>query len=294
MTTAKKKILIIAPTLLVAAAAAAFLAMGSDTRGIISYFAWKALSPRSGEGRYCTVNGHRIYYEVHGRGEPLLLLHGGTAFIESFFMQIPDLAGEFRVIAPDSRGHGRSPDSEEPLGYASMAADMAGLLKELKVEKAYVVGWSDGGIIGIDLAFRHPGLVKRLVVIGSNYRADGLTAGSIEFTKSMNADTGGLSDLRDFYRRIAPDPGHWPVLIGKIREMWLGQPQYTPADLARITAPTLIIAGEHDMIRKEHTLEMARLIRGARCEIVPGASHKVPIEKADLINEMIITFLKGR
>ncbi|MBN1534582.1 MAG: alpha/beta fold hydrolase [Spirochaetes bacterium] len=292
MTRTKKRILVIIPALLVAAAAALYVAAGDETRGIISYFAWRALSPRSGEGHYCTLKGHRIYYEIHGSGEPLLLLHGGTAFIESFFMQIPALSSEFRVIAPDSRGHGRSDDVEGPLHYAAMASDMAALLKALEIEDAYVVGWSDGGIIGIDLASRHPDLVKKLVVIGTNYRADGLTAESIEFTRGMRADSPGLSEVRDFYRRIAPDPDRWPQLIGKVRAMWLREPNYTPADLGRITAPTLVIAGEHDMIRREHTLEMCRLIRGARCEIVPGATHKVPIERADLVNGMIVQFLR--
>jgi pimeloyl-ACP methyl ester carboxylesterase len=293
MTPAKKRILIIVPLVIVAAAFAVYIALGKDTREILSYFAWKAFSADSGKGRYADVNGHSIYYEIHGHGEPLLLLHGGTAFIESFYMQIPALAKEFRVIAVDSRGHGRSPDSAKTLGYASMAADMAALLDSLGIRRAFVVGWSDGGIMGIDLAFRRPDLVKRLVAIGANYRADGLTAGEIEKTKTMTADDEGLAPVRDFYGYIAPDPGHWPVLVEKVKAMWLAEPQYTNAELARITAPALIIAGEHDMIRKEHTLEMSRLIRGSRCEIIPGASHRVPLEKPELINGMIISFLRG-
>jgi len=218
--------------------------------------------------------------------------YGGTVFIESFCRQIPALAREFMVIAPDSRGHGRSGDTDAPLSYRTMADDMVQLLRILNIPRAHIVGWSDGGIIGMDIALRHPEMVNRLVLIGANFDVSGLTAKNIESTKKLTPDAPEFAEVRDFYDRIAPEPKRWPVLIDKIKTMWLSQPHYSPNELRRIKSPALIIAGENDVIRESHTKEMARLIRGSRHLIVRGASHLVPIEKYETVNREIIGFLK--
>ena len=292
MTSKSKKILIIVIILVCAVCVGGFLALDKATNGILSYYSWKTTSSDSGKGTYSDINGITLYYEVHGKGEPLLLLHGGTAFIESFCRQIPALAREFMVIAPDSRGHGRSGDTDAPLSYRTMADDMVQLLKILNIPRAHIVGWSDGGIIGMDIALRHPEMVNKLVLIGANFDVSGLAAEYIESTKKLTPDAPEFAEVRDFYNRIAPEPKRWPVLIDKIKTMWLSQPHYSPNELRRIKSPALIIAGENDVIRESHTKEMARLIRGSRHLIVPGASHLVPIEKYETVNREIIGFLK--
>lgn len=287
-----KKTIAIIVVVVLAVFIAGFYLFDNTTKGMIAYYAWKAMSSDSGKGSYGDINGIKLYYEVHGKGEPILLLHGGTVFIESFYLQIPPLAREFMVIAPDSRGHGRSGDTDSPLSYSAMASDMVQLLKKLGIPRAHVVGWSDGGIIGIDLALRHPEMVNRLVLIGANFDVAGLTAENVESTRKMTPDSPQFAEVRDFYNRIAPDPKHWPVLINKIRKMWLSQPHYSRQDLQRIKSPTLIIAGENDVIREAHTLEMSRFIKGSQHLIIPKASHLVPIEQYETVNREIIGFLK--
>ena len=291
-TISKKKIIIIVTALLIAAPVIGYFAAGRDTRGLINYYAWKAFSTESGTGHRVTINDITLYYEIHGSGKPLLLMHGGLVFIESFYNQIPALAKEFMVIAPDSRAHGRSTDSARPLSYKLMAKDMAALLEKLKMKNVAVVGWSDGGIIGLDLAMNHPELVSKLVVIGTNFRTDGMTAEGLDMTKKMSPDTTELKPARDFYQKIAPEPGRWPVFVDKIKTMWLTQPNYTPADLNKIGAPALIILGEKDSIRKEHGEEMQRNIPGSKLLIIKGASHFVGMEKPDELNRAVIDFLK--
>jgi pimeloyl-ACP methyl ester carboxylesterase len=288
----KKKIIIIVSALLIAAPIIGYIAIGRDTRGLINYYAWKTFGRESGTGQRVPIDDITLYYEIHGSGKPLLLLHGGLVFIESFYNQIPALAKEFMVIAPDSRAHGRSTDSARPLSYKLMAKDMVALLEKLKLKNVAVVGWSDGGIIGLELAMNHPGLVRKLVVIGTNFRTDGMTAESLDMTKKMSPDTEELKPARDFYQRISPDPGRWPVFLEKVKTMWLSQPNYTPADLKKIGAPTLIILGEKDAIRKDHGEEMQRNIPGSKLLIIKEASHFVGMEKPDELNRAIIDFLR--
>ncbi len=288
----KKKILIVLAALVIAAPVIAYFAAGRETRGIINYYAWKTFSRDSGTGQRFPVNDISLYYEVHGSGKPVLLMHGGLVFIESFYNQIPALAKEFKVIAPDSRAHGRSTDTARPLSYRQMALDMAVLLEKLKLKKVDIVGWSDGGIIGLDLAMNRPDLVNKLVVIGTNFNTAGLDPKGVEETKKMTPETAELKPARDFYERVAPDPGRWPVFFEKVRTMWLTQPDYAPSDLKKIGAPTLIILGEKDSIKRDHGEEMQRLIPGSRFLIIKGASHFVGMEKPDELNKAILDFLK--
>ncbi len=288
----KKKIIIIAAALLIATPVIAYFAAGSETRGIINYYAWKTFNSNSGGGHRVPINDITLYYEIHGSGNPLLLMHGGLVFIESFYSQIPALAKEFMVVAPDSRAHGRSTDTARPLSYRQMAQDMAALLEKLKLKKVDIVGWSDGGIIGLDLAMNRPELVNRLVVIGANFRTDGMTQESLDMTGKMTPDTAEIKPARDFYERIAPDPGRWPVFLEKVKAMWLTQPNYSAMELGRIKAPTLIILGEKDSIRKDHGEELQRTIPGSQLLIIKGASHFVGMEKPDELNKAIIDFLK--
>lgn len=244
------------------------------------------------EAGYAKVNDIVMYYEVHGEGEPLLLLHGGTGRIESFDHQIPVLAEHYRVIAPDSRAHGRTTDSDKPLSYALMADDMLELLDLLEVNKVHVVGWSDGGNIGLDLAINHPERVGKLVVIGANFSPDGLNDELVDWVEKATAETWSAGS-HELYKKHAPDPSHWPVFIDKIKAMWLTQPNYTREELARVQAPTLVMVGENEeVVRQEHTEEMHQILPNADLKIIPNTGHLAPIEKPEEVNEAILEFLK--
>ena len=245
-------------------------------------------------GQFIQLNGIRLYYETYGPASSsnvVLLLHGGTASIESFFNQIPVLAKNYRVIAPDSRGQGRTQDSDQPITYDSMAADMVALLHHLQLANVNVVGWSDGGIIALDMAMHHPELVKKLVAIGTNYRVDGTTE---DFRTSVktNGPNDHLPFLIDNYKQLTPDgSNHWPVVYGKLQSMWLNSPNFSEQDLAKVSCPALIMIGDHDIIKPEHSVRLYQILPKGQLCVVPNASHFGPVEKPELVNGIILTFL---
>jgi pimeloyl-ACP methyl ester carboxylesterase len=272
---------------LVAAAAFGWARYDRANVGIPDFYLWKALAGKAHGGGRADVDGVRIYYETFGHGPPVLVLHGGTAFLETMHYQIVDLASDHLVVAPDSRGHGRSTDGPGPLRYADMADDMVGLMDRLHIAKADVVGWSDGGIIGLDLAMRHPERVGRIVAIGANFDVAGL----VDPTASPPADSAAVAGGRDFYRRVSPTPDRWPAFYAEVVRMWRSEPHYSIADLGRIRSPVLVIAGEHDAIRRDHTDALARAIPGARELIIPNASHMAPLESPRIVDAAIRAFL---
>lgn len=188
----------------------------------LDYMMWKALSSDAGKGAYTQIGESKIYYEIHGSGEPLLLLHGGFSSIDSFYKQVPSLANHYRVIAVDSRGHGRSTDTAESLSYESMSADAAGLLEQLEIHNIRVVGWSDGGVVGLDLAMNNPGLVSKLVTFGSNFHYDGLIPDELSDAE-YSADGELLDFSRTSYQAISPHLEKWPVFVKKTLTMWATQ-----------------------------------------------------------------------
>jgi pimeloyl-ACP methyl ester carboxylesterase len=254
-----------------------------SVRRVLGLYIWKSIS----SSQYIAPDGARIYYETYGNGPPVLVMHGGLGSIESMSYQIRALAKSHFVIAPDSRGHGRSSDSNAPLSYALMSDDMAGLIDHLKLDQVDVVGWSDGAIIGLDLAMRHPNQVNRLVAISANFNVSGLM-GSSSTTESSDTE---IPPPPLHYRLLAPDPAHWPVFYRKVVEMWQTQPHYTTSDLSHIKAPTLVIAGEFDAVRRDHTDQLAKAIPKSQEFIVQGAGHGVPYEKSGIVNSAILRFL---
>lgn len=255
--------------------------------GVPSFYLWKKVSGQAHGGNYANLDGVKIYYETYGKGPPVVVLHGGLAFLETMHYQITTLASDHFVVAIDSRGHGRSSDGPGPLHYAAMTDDVVGVMDRLHITKADVVGWSDGGIIGLDLAMRYPDRIRKLVTIGANFDVSGL----IKPASPVPADSAALAGLRDFYRHVSPTPQNWPSFYAKVQRMWATEPHYSIADLNKIHSPVLVIAGEHDLIRRDHTDELARAIPGARELIVPGASHFVPLEDPEAIDPAIRTFL---
>jgi pimeloyl-ACP methyl ester carboxylesterase len=263
--------------------AAAFYAINRAGAGKPAFYVWETISSEAHGGKYANINGIRIYYKTYGDGLPVLVLHGGPGFIEEMHYQIKALAAKRFVVAADSRGQGRSTDSDVPLSYALMADDMLKLLDDLKIAEVDVVGWSDGGIIGLDLAMHHPERIRRLVTIGANYDVDGLTYKPVFDRK--------IPPIPGFYERNAPDPAHWPVIYEKVITMQGKLPHYSADDLSKITAPTLVMAGEFDVIRREHTDQLAKAIPNGQEDIVEGATHTLPLEKPEIVNSHIFRFL---
>jgi pimeloyl-ACP methyl ester carboxylesterase len=219
---------------------------------------------------YAPANGLNMYYETHGDGPPLLLLHGGSGSIPEKW--IPFFAPPFRVIAPEQMGHGRTADLvDRPFHYHEMAEDTVELMRQLGIERAVVVGYSDGGIIGLDMAIHHPERVAKLAVTGANARFEGYTTENQEFVRSFDPWSEPVSEK---YAQLSPDGAeHWPVVLERLKTMWAAEPSFTNEELQSIDAPTLLVIGDRDIVTPEHAVEMFRTITGARLCVVPNAGH---------------------
>lgn len=267
--------------------AAAFVAIVGAavylTNRPMPFSVWKIVGGKAHGGEFLNTGNVQIYYETYGAGPPVLVLHGGLGYIGSMGHQIRALAKSHFVVAADSRGHGRSTDTAKPLSYSLMSGDMLALLDHLQIAQSDVVGYSDGGIVALDLALNHPERVRRLVVIGANYDVDGLVE---------SPTSGAPIPAQPFaYRLFARDPAYWPILYHKVVTMWQTQPHYTSNDLNHIEAPTLIMAGEFDVVRREHTDSLTKLIPNAQEIIVQGATHSLPFDKFKMVNATILKFL---
>jgi pimeloyl-ACP methyl ester carboxylesterase len=243
-------------------------------------------------GHYASLNGIRMYYETYGKGPALVLLHGGAGSGAQFEKQIPALSRTFRLIVPDACAQGRSTDRPGPLSYDAMAEDVRALLDHLHVRRADVLGWSDGGVVALDLAMRHPERVDHVVTFGANFRADGLNAPDVAWNRTATAADFG-PEMRAFYVSVAPDSSHYEAAMNKVIALWRDEPNWNPADLGRIRARTLVVAGEHDVVRRDHTEALARAIPGSVLWIVPAASHSVLQEQPAVVNPRILAFLSA-
>ena len=211
------------------------------------------------ESGMAPVNDIQMYYAVYGEGEPVLLIHGGLGNADVWGFQVPALAESHKVIVADSRGHGRSTRSDKPFSYDLMADDYLALLDHLRIDKVALVGWSDGGIIGLDIAIRHPERLSRLFAFAANYTAEGFNASAAD-DQTFNAY---IARAGKDYARLSPTPDEFDAFVAQISEMWATQPNYTEDQLRAITVPTVIFDGDHDeAIEPAHTAEMAELIPG--------------------------------
>ena len=262
-----------------------------------------ATRPETG---YAEIGDLRMYYEIHGAGEPLLLLHGAYMTADMFGPLLSGLAEDRQVIVPELRGHGRTADVEGPITYEVMADDSAGLLRHLGLESADVVGYSMGAGTATQHAIRHPGTVRRLVIASASYTYDGMQPELIEMVPSITPEMFAGSPMEQEYRRIAPDPDDFPGLVAKLKEL-----DSTPFDWTEgvrgIEAPTLIIVGDADVVRLEHAVELFRILGGghmgdmaglaeSRLAVLPGTTHFIPpgsgmLDRADWMLPMIRTFL---
>ncbi|MGE5382029.1 MAG: alpha/beta fold hydrolase [Omnitrophica WOR_2 bacterium] len=251
----------------------------------------------SAVGKYAEVNGIKVYYEIYGEGEPLLLLHGNGGSIESFIYQIPELAKHFKVIAVDSRAQGRTTDADQEISYALMASDMAGLIDKLNLGKVNVVGWSDGGNIGLEMAYAYPEKVLKVVACGANYTHENFIAppDSAVMDKDdplVKKTSELLKRSTTSIQRLSPDTLRIPLIKKKLGDLMEKYPNFTPAQLKTIKVPFLIIAGDHDLINLNHTISLFTSLPKAELFIVPHATHVVLIENPELINSEVIRFLK--
>jgi pimeloyl-ACP methyl ester carboxylesterase len=252
---------------------------------------------------YAAVNDLEMYFEVHGAGEPLLLLHGAMGTIESCFTELlPRLAARHEVIAAELQGHGHTADIERPLSYDQLADDAVALLRALDVTKADVVGYSLGGAVGLATAMRHPEMLRRLVFFGgATYRRDGLDPALLEEFDAAPPDLAGTV-WHEAYRRVAPRPDEWSQLVAKVNALDRSFEGWSTDDVGAIRAPVLLLVGDADIARLEHVVEMFRLLGGgldgdlvgipdSHLGVLPGTSHTGILERVEWLESMILGFL---
>ncbi|MDE3237008.1 MAG: alpha/beta hydrolase [Bacteroidota bacterium] len=234
-------------------------------------------------GKYCHVNGINMYYEVYGSGEPVLLIHGNGGSIKAFKENIAALSQHFTVIAADSRAQGKTIDHSDSLSFEMMADDEAALLKKLHLNAVNVIGWSDGGIVALEMAIRHPESVIRLMSTGANLWPDSTAIiPSLWKEEKITADT---THTEHFDLKQKND---WKLFM-----LDYTQPNITLSQLQQIKCPALIIGGDNDLIRTEHTVLIAQHIPNAFLWIVPNSHHATLMEHKDEFNQTAIAFFSG-
>ncbi len=253
-------------------------------------------------GDYAEVNGLRMYYEVHGTGQSLVVLHGAFMTIGAMGAFVPELAEARQVVAVELQGHGHTADIDRPLSYEQMADDVAALLRHLGIEQADVFGYSMGGGAALQLAMRHPALVRKLVVASASSTSDGVYpevwSGIEQITPELFAGT----PWKEEYDRVAPNPDAFPRLVEKMKQLDGQSFAWPPDEIRAISARTMVVIGDSDGTTPEHAVELFRLRGGgvfgdlaglpsARLAILPGTTHVGLIDRADWLVPMIAEFL---
>jgi pimeloyl-ACP methyl ester carboxylesterase len=250
------------------------------------------------------VNGLEMYYEIHGSGQPLVLLHGNLSAIgTSFGKVLPQLAATRRIIAVEQQGHGHTADIDRPFSIAQWAQDTTALLQHLGVEQADFFGYSSGGAVALEIALRSPALVRKLVLAGgTSYSRDGFYPELLTAGESMKPEDLDGSPFQQEYARIAPHPEQWHRLAAKIADLDRASGDWSGEALASIKAPALLIIGDSDIVRPEHTVAMFRLLGGgvagdlvglprSQLAILPGTTHVTLVDRAEWLVSMIEAFL---
>jgi len=237
---------------------------------------------------YVDIDGHPTWVDERGSGEEtIVLLHGGMSSSDLLLDTIGDALGAtYRLVSFDRRGHGRTADTPAPFHYDDMAAETIGVLEQVVGGPAHLVGWSDGGIIALLVAQRRPDLVDKLVPIGANYHH----SGSLDV--DLPPDSPIAAMIGQAYAERSPDgPDHFGEVFAKTMTLFGTEPTMTTDDLGRIAAPTLVMAGDDDLIRLDHTCSMYQALPAGQLAIVPGASHALPIEKPADVARLVLEFL---
>jgi len=226
--------------------------------------------PKPAAEGYAPVDGIELHFESFGQGDPVILLHGGLANVNYWGNQVPELAKHHRVIVVDSRGHGRSTRDDQRYTYELMARDVIGLMDQLKLPKAEIVGWSDGAIIGLELAIHYPERIRGVFAFAANFNPSGVTE---DLDKNVTFNS-FIERCRTEYAELSATPDGYQGFLDAITKMWDTEPNLPPDTLRAIHVPVTIADGDHDeAIKRAHTEEMAALIPGAGLLIQPDVSH---------------------
>ncbi|OGU70558.1 MAG: hypothetical protein A2V93_10590 [Ignavibacteria bacterium RBG_16_34_14] len=238
----------------------------------------------SSNGKYLMVNGINMYYETYGSGQPLIIIHGNGGSISEMSNQISYFTNNYKIIAADNREHGKSSGNNERITYEQMALDWVMLLDRLNIDSAYIIGWSDGGILGLLLAIHYPEKVKKLVICGANLEPDtsAVYNWTIDWLNEMNKTIDDNIQKNDTTE-------NWP-LLKKYFDLLSNQPHIPLEDLHRIHAPTLVMSGDRDVIREEHTVKIYQNIPNSSLCIFPSSTHNVPIDDPHLFNWIVERF----
>jgi pimeloyl-ACP methyl ester carboxylesterase len=243
--------------------------------------------PSPEKSGYAPVNGVKIWYATFGHGKPVILLHGGLANSNYWGQLVPALAEHYQVVVMDSRGHGRSTRNSEPIGYDLMASDVLAVMDFLKLEKAAIVGWSDGAIIGLDIAINHPARLTGLFAFAANSDPSGVA----DISQSPVFDK-YLARAKTEYESLSATPKEYDAFLAQVMKMWGTQPHFTADLLHRITTPTWIVDADHDeAIKRSDTLFMADQIPGSALLILPAVSHFAFLQDAPQFNADVLHFL---
>jgi pimeloyl-ACP methyl ester carboxylesterase len=252
---------------------------------------------------YAPVNGLKMYYEIHGEGKPLVLLHGAFNTINMAFSElIPALSKKRKVIAVEMQGHGRTADIDRPFSFENFADDVAALLKYLKIDSTDIFGYSMGGGIAWQLAIRHPKLVRKLIITSAVYKYEGWSQETRNILPMVTAQMFEGTPIKTEYDRLAPDPKHWTQFINKMKQFIVTPYDFGSDKIRAIKSPTLIITGDGDGVTPEHAVEMYRLRHGkymidftpappTQLAIFPSTSHIFVMMKTDWLVSMVTPFL---
>jgi pimeloyl-ACP methyl ester carboxylesterase len=256
---------------------------------------------------YAPIGDLSMYYEIHGAGRPLVVLHGAYMTADMWGPLLSGLAGSRQVIAPEQQGHGHTADVDRPITYEQMADDTAALIRHLELESTDVLGFSMGGCVALQVAIRHPGLVRRLVVASASFRSDGMPAEALEVFPTITPELFAGTPIEEAYLRSAPNPEDFPRLVEKLTRLDTTSFTWPEEDIRAIAAPTLIVLGDSDGIRLEHAVDFFKLRGGgvmgdlaglpeSQLAVLPGTSHFAPpgsglLDRADWLLAMIPRFL---
>jgi pimeloyl-ACP methyl ester carboxylesterase len=256
---------------------------------------------------YASIGDLSMYYEIHGTGRPLVLLHGAYMTVDAMGELLAGLAASRRVIVPEMQGHGRTADVDRPISYEQMADDTAGLMRHLRLESADVVGFSMGGGIALQLAIRHPARVRGLVVVSASFTYDGMQPDALAMFPSISPEMFAGSPMEEEYVRLAPNPEDFSKLVEKLKRLDTTPFAWPEEEIRAIAAPTLIVVGDADVVRLEHAVELFRLRGGgamgdlaglspAQLAVLPGTTHFIPpgsgvLDRATWLVAMIQAFL---
>ena len=245
---------------------------------------------------YADVNGLHMYYEVYGAGSPLVLLHGGMMTIDlNFATLIPDLATRHQVIGVEMQGHGRTADTGRGITPAALASDIVGLLDHLGIDRAHVLGHSMGAAVALELAVSHPGRLRSVVPVSGSVRADGqheeLADPAKHATSTRMPTQQDFEEFAGAYQKLSPHPEHFQEFLGTLSQAAADLQGWSDEQLAGITAPTLIVLGDHDFFTVEHAALMQHLIPGAQLAVFPGTTHMQITRRADLLLPVLARFL---